>query len=614
MTSVRGAWPMLLPLVLAVACDPVLPPQLELEDVAAELVRDRPDPGPDVRWGQLDPGEALRADGGRQSLIVPPGRPIVWRVTVPDGGVLRFGFGVEGDKQRDPSRAALRFAVSIDGKAVFGQDVNPAVDRRDRRWFDARLDLGEWHGRTVDLTLTVASATPGASVAGTAGWSRVRLVRATSVSRTRASPEHPNVVVVLVDTLRADAVGPHDRMPSATPRLDALASRGLVFTHAVAQSSWTLQSVASLMTGLHSRTHGALGRHDAHGADAAWGVLGDTPVTWAEVAARAGITPIGVSANPLVSRGTNLAQGFETFVELPWDPGARTWAHAGAVNDAFFRWLRGHDGYRFVAYLHYMEPHDPYTPPRPPPVPAGLRPALARGWIRDVTNRINWEHAPVLPESDLEYLRDCYRGEVAAWDEAFGALLGGLRAQGLDDRTVLVVTADHGEEFQEHGRLTHGSHLYEETVRVPLILQGPGIPIGRRDDQAQGIDLYPTLTRLLGTQAPTGLSGRDLLAPPAFERPAVLETSNGIAADGRPLDLIAVRTLRWKLVETPGLPRRELYDLTVDPGERRDLAGSSAADELVVTLARWRDATPEASDVARDPALEERLRALGYMR
>jgi hypothetical protein len=117
-----------------------------------------------------------------------------------------------------------------------------------------------------------------------------------------------------------------------------------------------------------------------------------------------------VSANPLVSRGTNLAQGFETFLELPWDPGARNWAPARAINDAFFRWLRGHDGYRFVAYLHYMEPHDPYTPPRPPAAPPGLRRSLAQGWIRNVANRINWEHAPALGRDRAP--RDCYRREI----------------------------------------------------------------------------------------------------------------------------------------------------------------------------------------------------------
>jgi arylsulfatase A-like enzyme len=490
--------------------------------------------------------------------------------------------------------------------------VNPATGRGDRRWFDERVDLTPWKGRTVDVTFAVGPTGSG-DVAGSAGWSRVRVVRETTVPRQEASAERPNVLVVVVDTLRADAVGPRrNGAPSLTPRLDALGAEGLVFTDAVSQSSWTLESVSSLMTGLHSRAHGARGRHDKNAA-AEWGVLGDGAVTWAELAAHAGITPVGVSANPLVSRGTNLAQGFETFVELPWSPEGRNWPDGTAVNRALFDWLGSHGDRRFVAYLHYMEPHDPYTPPDPPSAAAGLRPAIGKGWIRDAATQINWAHAAPLSPEEIAHLRGRYHREVAAWDAALGALVDRLTSAGLLDHTVVVVTADHGEEFQEHGRLTHGSHLYDETVRVPLVLRGPGIPVGRRDDPVQGIDLFPTLARILGVSPPPGLGGRDLLACTDETRPAVLETSSGIGPDGASLDLIAVRTPRWKLVETPALDRRELYDLTADPGEHDDRAASAPeAAELTAALARWRDATRTAAADTVAPGVHERLRALGY--
>jgi len=596
--------------VLGIGCNRPLPPALTREDVVAELVRDLATPPAGARWGRLDPGDALRADGARQSLVVPPGGRVEWKVTVPEGGVLRAGMGVEGEKKSDDARAGLRFAIAVDGEPLHVQAINPAAARRDRRWYDVRLDLDRWRGRAVTLTLAV-DADAGGAPAGAAGFSRVRVLRARSVARQDASPTRPNVLVVLVDTLRADAVGPHRDHPSDTPHLDALAARGLAFSHAVSQSSWTLQSVASLMTGLHSRSHGALGRHGQDETNAAWGVLGDAPTTWAEAAADAGITPFGVSANPLVSQGTNLAQGFETFVELPWNPEARAWASAGAVNTAFDAWLRRAGGRRFVAYLHYMEPHDPYTPPDPPPPSAGVRTALAKGWIRDLANRVNWQNAPGPSAEELAHLRACYRGEVAAWDTGFGALLELLASHGLSDRTVVVVTSDHGEEFQEHGRLTHGSHLYDETIRVPLVIAGPQIPAGRRDDQVQGIDLFPTLVRVLGLPAPPRLPGRDVLEPFAAERPAVVETSSGIAADGGALDLIAVRTRRWKLIETPATARREIYDLVADPAERDDRGGGP--DALAGTLAAWRDSTPTAVDPRGDPALADRLRTLGYV-
>jgi len=604
----------ILALVLAGGCERGLPPTIVIEDVVADLAGDRAAVGADLAWGPLDPGDALRGDGARESLVMAPGRSATWRLAVPDYAALRFGVGVAGTKQRDDARAGLRFTVAVDGQPTFARDVNPSADRHDRRWFDERLDLSRWAGRTITLTFAVATTETTLQPSGTAGWSRVRLVRSSTVPRQQAAADRPNLLVVLVDTLRADAVGPDGHGASLTPRLDALAAAGTSFTQAVAQSSWTLESVSSLMTGLHSRTHGARGRHERTREAAAWGVLGDGVVTWAELAARAGITPIAVSANPLVSRGTNLAQGFETFVELPWSPEGRNWPDAAAVNDAFLRWLAAHDGHRFVAYLHYMEPHDPYTPPDPPAAAAGVRAALARGWIRDAANQINWAGAAPLSADEVAYLRARYRGEVAAWDAALGTLLDGLRSAGVLDRTILLVTSDHGEEFQEHGRLTHGSHLYDETVRVPLVLEGPGIPAGRRrDDRVQGIDVFPTLARLLGLAPPDGLPGRDLLSPAAPTRPAVLETSSGIGPDGAPVELVAVRTDRWKLVETPGLGRRELYDLAHDPHERDDRAAH--ADEvqtLAAALEAWRRTTPQVAHESGATDLRERLRALGY--
>jgi arylsulfatase A-like enzyme len=178
---------------------------------------------------------------------------------------------------------------------------------------------------------------------------------------------------------------------------------------------------------------------------------------------------------------------------------------------------------------------------------------------------------------------------------------------------VIIMTADHGEEFQEHGRLKHGSHLYEETIRVPLVMAGPGVPIGRRDDLVQGIDLFPTVAALLGLEPAPGLPGRPLLAEPR-ERPAISETATGIGPDGGAIQLTAVRTSSWKLIEAPALSRVELYDLTADPDERRDLADvAPERAALVETLARWRATTPVASQTA-SANLGDKLRALGYVR
>jgi arylsulfatase A-like enzyme len=598
------------------ACDRGLGPTMIVEDVVEDLDRRRPDASDDgVRADVLTPGDALRGDGGRPSLVMAPGTAARFRLAVPERAVLRFAVGVQGDGRRDKTRSAIRFAVSVDGAPVFAREVNPAAARHDRRWFDEEVDLSAHRGREVELALATAAVDHDAAAAGTPGWSRVRLVQRTDVARQAADPSRPNVLVVVVDTLRADAVGTCGRTGSTTPALDALAARGLCFAQAVSQSAWTLPSVASLLTGLPPRMHGALGQdeRDQSQEQARWGVLGDGPVTWAEVAAHAGVTTVGVSSNPLVSRGTNVAQGFETFVELPWDPDGHDWPAATDVNAAFLDWLRANRTHRFAGYLHYMEPHDPYTPPDPPAPPPGVRPAVARGWIHDIAKQVNWEHAPPLSPAEVAHLRDRYDGEVRAWDRALGALLAGLESLGVADRTIVIVTADHGEEFQEHGRLKHGSHLYEELVHVPLVLAGPGIPAGTRTDLVQGIDLFPTVAGILGATVPAGLAGHTLLSA-AGERAVVIETAAGIGPDGKPIDLTSVRTSRWKLIETPALARVELYDLADDPHETRDRSDvASVRAVLSDRLAAWRAATPLTVGVA-DPSLGPKLQALGYVR
>src|SRR6185369_1688199 len=152
-----------------------------------------------------------------------------------------------------------------------------------------------------------------------------------------------------------------------------------------------------------------------------------------------------------------------------------------------------------------------------------------------------------VPEPELRYLRQLYDAEVGIWDEAFGRLMAGLERAGVRDRTILIVTADHGEAFQEHDRLGHGYHLYDELLRVPLVIAGPRVAPAVRTDQAQGIDIFPTVAGRLGLPTPPDLPGRDLFAPPA-RRPAFSEISFGVLPDKRTAALVSVRTPEWKLI------------------------------------------------------------------
>jgi len=599
-----------------------LPPTVVIDDLVSDLSQSLGSatvvggtPGDPVRAGDIRPGDRLAGQGERPSLIVPPPARVRFTVDVPQGAALRFAVGVQGDGRRDTQRSGVRFMLVVDGREVWTRTVNPAATRHDRRWFEERVDLAALAGRKVDVVLATEAERPGRPIAGIAGWGDVQLIRETRRPRETAAPGAPNVIVLLVDTLRADRLGCYGATPSPSPNLDALAAGGLLFTQAIAQSSWTLPSVSTLFTGLHPRSHGAIG-DDGDGDDqAAWGYLSGGVTTWAEEASRAGITTIGVSANPLVSHGTNLAQGFETFVELPWDAKTRRWSAAAEVNRRFLDWLALNHQHRFVAWLQYMEPHDPYTPPpafRPPPPPPGMRADLAAGWVLDVSRQLGARTAPPLPAEQIDYLRALYDGEIHGWDAELPALLAGLDRLGLRDSTVIVMTADHGEEFQEHGLLLHRAHIYDELLHVPLAIAGPGVAHGRRTDQVQGIDLFPTLAALLGVDVPPGLPGHNLLGA-VVERPAISET-DGLANDGSRADLVAVRRPPWKLIYTPSRASFELYDLAVDPGEHAPVAiETGEGPSLRRTLDEFlHTAAPPPARTGRDPAIREKLRALGY--
>ena len=602
----------------------MLPPQVTIEHVVEELapplasgaVVEEPAVGA-VHRAVIAPCKFQGVGEFRDSLVAPPPARVRFRLNIPPDARLHFGVAVEGGNRRTPELSGVEFRVTVDGRVAFDDVVNPAVTRKDRHWIDSGIDLRPWANRAVDVVLETRATDPARALAGTAAWSRVRLLREERQERQRAGAG-PNLLVLLVDTLRADSLGIYGVTPSPSPNLDRFAARGLVFDPAVSQASWTMPAVASIFTGLYPRSHGAVGPDIDHG-DYAWSgtMLPNEVVTFAELAQQAGITTFGASASLVVGRGTNFSQGFETFVELPGVEKPHNQAPASAVNREFLDWLRRARGLRFLAYLHYMEPHGPYAPPaelRPPP-PPGIRGILARGVIYDVAPAVNARRMPPPSPAEVEYLHRLYTGDVQSWDRELGTLLQQLDTLGLLDDTVVVVTADHGEEFLEHGNLAHGDHLYEETLRVPLVIVGPGVPSGRRQDLAQGIDLLPTLAGLLKLSVPPALPGRDLLATQTAGD-AIAEIVTDFGNNGAGRGIVALRTERWKLIRSAAGDSVELYDLANDPSERTNVAAlHPEAAALATRLDRWvAAAAPPPPARAGDAALRDKLRQLGYVR
>lgn len=437
-------------------------------------------------------------------------------------------------------------------------------------------------------------------------------------------PRRPNVVVYLVDTLRADHLGCYGYPRPVSPRLDAFAAGSVLFETAVAQSPWTRPSVVSIFTGLTPRAHGVNGQRDALAPDA---------LTLAEVLSAHGYRTAGVVANPNAAGRFGLAQGFDEYELLPGHrngaPRVTAWAE-----ERLERWQRederggeppDEDSRRpFFLYLHTVEPHSPYQPAEPfrsrfaagvPEGPLGTRWHL---------KRLRSGEEAATPEV-VGHLLDLYDAEVAANDAAFSAVLDLLDARGLADDTVVVFTSDHGEEFLEHGGFEHGSTFYSEVIEVPLVVRFPGGEhAGRRvAPPVQHTDLPSTLLSYLGLPALPRAEGRDLVpwlrgTGPSPQEVARAEIHSHLDRHGQVGSAVTAGPWRYVLEESPR-PGEELYDGRTDPGEQHDLAHErpvrtgwlrtrSRAHGLAV---QERALAPEEGEM--DEELTRRLRALGYL-
>lgn len=429
------------------------------------------------------------------------------------------------------------------------------------------------------------------------------------------------VVLVVVDALRADALGvygaaPHRGSP-ASPRVDALAEEGRLFTRASAQASWTRPAVASLLTSRHASGHGVMAK-DA--------VLPASLPTLAAVLADAGVATAAVVTNYNLEPAYGFQRGFADYLYLaparylgappsanrlaayntyrllrerffPRAREARYFYRPGdAVNAAAFRFLDRIGDRPFFLYLHYMEPHDPYF--------AQTGESYARVAM------------PRPPVSLAASMRVAYRDEVQRFDAHLAELLDGLDARGLGERTTLVFTADHGEEFADHGGFFHGVTLYEEQIHIPLVIAGPGVDPAVDTGLARQIDVAPTIAARLGVGAPPEWEGRDLLGSKPAPEVALAEEDH----EGNVLAAIRVgdhKLVRANLDNPRGLPPIELYDLARDPEERSPMATGGLAAELdrrlTDELTRARHGAAPIERRAMDDASEAELRSLGYV-
>ncbi len=417
-----------------------------------------------------------------------------------------------------------------------------------------------------------------------------------------------NAILYLIDTLRADHLGAYGYGRPTSPALDALAARGVLFERCFTHDTRTVGAVPSLLTSRHPPAHGV----ERYGEK-----IRPDLVTLAEALSRAGWRTAAFVTN--VNAGTlpGLERGFQHHRQVASRARDRT-ALRSLPEPDFFAWLDQQGGAPFFAYVHTAEPHRPYAPG--PPFDSLFDP----GYRGDVTGLFDGEggYARATSPEDVAHVVALYDGEVRLADEALGRLLAGLEARGLRESTLVAVTSDHGEELHERGGWNHGHSLYDELLRVPLVLAAPRLlPEGARVAEPVAlVDVAPTILALLGVPAPESFDGESL-AGLAAGRPSERERFAArpvFARTSKPPEQLAVVQGRMKAILRPG-GALELYDLAADPGERRDLAGEQPelARELRTRAEEWarvqRARKGEGRAAPLSPEERAELDALGYL-
>jgi choline-sulfatase len=482
--------------------------------------------------------------------------------------------------------AVARLELRDDGRALAARETLPSVPG-----IVYRLDVAN-HGSAgawiEELTLHGAAPPPRA--------------------RTASLPGRPNLILFLVDALRADHLGAYGHPAPTSPRFDAFASEAMLFEDASAQSSWTRPSVASLLTGLSAASHGVGGLRNS---------LVPEITTLAETLQSSGYRTAAFVGNGVVSPALGFDQGFET-----WNQRRKLYGKpSSAIVAAALDWI-GAQPQPFFAYVHTLDPHRPYRPE-----PRHWAPFLFEGYrgSRDIRSLLG--KAKLEPD-ELRFLRSAYEGEIRQNDDAFGAFLDGLAQRGLLEKSVIAFTADHGEEFLDHGGDGHSGTLYREVLHIPLAFRLPGpAPAGRDKTPVQQTDVAPTLLALAGVAAPGDIEGRDLsarclgAAPP--EEAAVLTSWLSYGAADKTVSRIG--SMKLIVNREKGRPpgtRLELYDLEHDPAEANNIAATrplvvryllARAAEARVAATERRERLNAGREVPMTDEQREHLKALGYI-
>ncbi len=543
----------ILPFALS-GCSPTAP-AVDLLQVADSRLREASVVGRGLDWVLGQKGKQLRLhDVVQRTLPATPPSELRFVLDVPRNARLAFSCAIAEEFHDEP---AVEFVVKVRARGreetIWTLVVDPIGRPEHRRWVPAAADLSRHAGRGVEIILETR---------GFEAQDELRQAFWGAPAIVAEGIDSPLVVLYLVDTLRADHTTPYGYERDTTPALQKLSREAVLFEAAIAHASWTKPSVASLFTSTLPGRHRAVQLRDR---------LEPGLVTLAEMLQVRGYATGAAVANSVIySAGSHFEQGFDFFAGLHGanDRPSKLVEAAGVVDTAL-EWIDARRGLPTFLYVHTMDPHVPYSPPPPfdrlfEPYPTPDHPG--------VDPRYDYKE-PL----DRERLVAQYDGSIAYGDQEFGRFLEELKGRGLYDDALIIFLGDHGEEFLDHGQWLHGRSVFDELIRVPLVVRFPGGRDGgqRVAQQVQVVDILPTILENEGLPVPPPpiISGRPLqrvVAGGAPEPTAVSEISHrGIVAHG-------IRTHRDKYVRTFSPEESEMYfDLLNDPKESENRLGEA---------------------------------------
>ncbi len=419
----------------------------------------------------------------------------------------------------------------------------------------------------------------------------------------------PNIILISIDSLRADHLSCYGYRRNTSPNIDQLASQGILFKNGFSQATWTLPSHASIFLSQY------VWRHKVNNQNKR---LGNSCATLAEILKDRDYATCAFVSGGFLSSKFGFGRGFEVY---------RSGRARGIASfiDKLFNWLESVRDRRFFLFIHTMDIHEPYNPPSP--YFNLYTNGYSKGNLLKTSKGIEVKglNASKLTPEEIDYIIAVYDGGINYVDEQLGKIFEKLDQLGIDDNTIIILTADHGEAFGEHGKLSHGHKPYIELVHVPLIMKGPGMPRNRiYENFVQHIDILPTILEILNIPQRKEMQGRSLLSliknfeiqesPKTYSWALYRES----LLPPKPPS-ISLRTKEWTYIMTKKRPD-ELYDRINDPKEqnniieKRSLIAQKLKEELKSFITLTTEAKPQVTEkVDIDEELKEQLKSLGYL-